>query len=61
MSEDDLLGRMMDKYVYMRAEFVKAKKKAAVEEEDEDWTLEESSNWGVMKQRAKTVSGNFVT
>lgn len=57
VTEDDLLGRVMDKYTYMKGEFAKAKKKSSQEEEAAlDESLEELTNRGVMKSRAKAVS-----
>lgn len=49
--ENDLLGRVMDKYTYMKEEFAKVKKKSLQEEEA---ALNESlTNCGVMKSWAK--------
>jgi hypothetical protein len=59
VTEDDLLGRIQDKYKYMRGEFGKAKKKQNQEDEAAfDESIEESSNRGQMKSRAKAVSIN---
>jgi hypothetical protein len=59
VTEDDLLGRIQDKYKYMRGEFGKAKKKQNQEDEAAlDESIEESSNRGHMKSRAKAVSIN---
>jgi hypothetical protein len=45
VTEDDLLGRIQDKYKYMRGEFEKAKKKQNQEDEAAlDESIEESSN-----------------
>ena len=61
VTEDDLLGRVMDKYSYMRAEFRKVKKKSIKEEEAaNDESLEESSNHGIMKLREKMVSSSKI-
>ena len=55
--KDDFLGRVMDKYTYMKGEVAKAKKKSVQEEEAALYeSLEESTNHGIMKSQAKVVS-----
>ena len=57
VTEDDLLGRVMDKYTYMKGEFAKVKKKSVQEDEAAlNKSLKESVNHGVMKSWAKAVS-----
>ena len=52
--ENDLLGRVMDKYIYMKEEFAKVKKKSLQEEEAAlNESLKELTNCGVMKSWAK--------
>ena len=52
--ENDLLGRVMVKYTYMKEEFAKVRKKSLQEEEAAlNESLKELTNCGVMKSWAK--------
>ena len=51
--ENDLLGRVMDKYTYMKGEFAKKKKSLQEEEAALNESLKELTNCGVMKSWAK--------